>query len=71
MGEPEKILGIKIMTNAETSIMKLDQKLYIEELLKEYSMQDAKPVTTPVENYDMITPARPEEERANQQLFKS
>jgi len=70
LGEPEKILGIRITMNAETGIMKLDQKLYIEELLKEYSMQDAKPVATPVENYDMITPARPEEERANQQLFQ-
>jgi len=33
-------------------------------------MQDVKPVTTPVENHDMITPGKPEEEGANQHLFQ-
>ena len=42
-------LGIQIIHSRDSGIMTIDQEVKIEELLKEYKMEDCKPVSTPAE----------------------
>ena len=64
LGPVKQILGIRV--RKEESRLALDQTQYINNFLKEYSMDEARTVQTPIDGYEALTPARPEEERTNQ-----
>ena len=68
LGPVEQILGIRV--RREDDRLALDQTQYIENFLKEYQMDEARTVQTPIDGYEALTPARPEEERANQLAYQ-
>ena len=48
LGEPDTFLGIQIIIDRESQVMKLSQKDYIEEMLIEFNMWESRPKDTPV-----------------------
>ena len=49
MGEIHHLLGMTIRRSRETKTMTIDQKCYLEKVLKRFGMADCKPVATPME----------------------
>lgn len=49
MGVATSILGIRITRNFEQKTISIDQKSYIEDILKRFKMLDCNPVTTPLD----------------------
>ena len=47
MGDVQMILGMRVTRDRENEIIRIDQGLYIDKILKKFSMQDCKPVSTP------------------------
>jgi Reverse transcriptase (RNA-dependent DNA polymerase) len=47
LGPVKGCLGIRITSSEGGNTVKLDQKAYIDEILKKFGMQDCKPVSTP------------------------
>ena len=54
LGEPSKIIGIEVTKNDESII--ISQEKYIENILKKEGMEDANPVSTPMDSNDKIKP---------------
>ena len=48
-GEINFILGMEVKRYREKGVMTIDQKLYLQNVLKRFGMEDCKPVSTPVE----------------------
>ncbi|KAI0999804.1 hypothetical protein K3495_g8395 [Podosphaera aphanis] len=65
LGEIEKILGIPITRNRKRRTLWLDQQQYLEKILNQFGMKDAKhkPVSTPCENYENIRPLTDDDEK--------
>lgn len=63
LGEASNILGIRMQRDATT--IKLDQRRYIEDILKRFNMGDSNPVKTPADPNQKLTaemsPSTPEE----------
>uniref|UniRef100_A0A5B7BER2 Reverse transcriptase Ty1/copia-type domain-containing protein n=1 Tax=Davidia involucrata TaxID=16924 RepID=A0A5B7BER2_DAVIN len=51
LGATNKILGMKIHRDREADRLYLNEKRYIEKVLKRFAMQDSKPVSTPLAVY--------------------
>ena len=49
LGEVKSILGMSIDRNREKGILYINQKSYFEEILRNFGMEDCKPVSTPME----------------------
>ena len=49
-GEVHFILGMKISRNREKGILSIDQRAYLEAVLRKFGMQDCKPTYTPVDS---------------------
>ena len=67
-GPLKTILGIRVSQNDDTIAM--DQTHYVNNLLDKYGMTNCNGVSTPIDGYDGIQPARSEEERSNQQEYQ-
>lgn len=48
LGAAKRILGMEISRRREKSELQLSQKSYLEKVISRFSMEDAKPVTTPI-----------------------
>ncbi len=60
LGEVSLILGIRITRNRATRSITLDQKHYIRDMLKEFSISPTdKGVATPMLGYDSLSPTDP------------
>lgn len=64
LGPASYILGIRI--RRDENRLALDQTNYIKNILDEYNMADARPVNTPIDGYEALTPAKPNEPRTDQ-----
>jgi hypothetical protein len=62
MGQPSKIIGIKIMFTDDTVI--ISQQRYIENLLKKEGLQDANPIAMPMYPHIQLMP-NPEDNELN------
>lgn len=49
LGEAKKCFGIRISKNREAGTIKIDQKEFVEQILKKFNMSECKPVGTPLE----------------------
>lgn len=49
LGEAKKCFGIRISKNREAGTIKIDQKEFVEQILKKFNMAKCKPVGTPLE----------------------
>ena len=64
LGEAKYILGIRIRRDGKRII--LDQSKYIKNFLRDYQMDEAYPLAVPIEGYEALLPARPDETRTDQ-----
>jgi len=55
LGEVKFLLGIGVTRNRKTGIIELSQQAYVNQLLKRFNLQDAKPVTTPLSSGVRLT----------------
>ena len=55
LGEVKQILGMKITRDKQNHMLRLNQKGYIEKVLKRFNMKDEKPVTTPLAKQFKLT----------------
>ena len=58
LGNASYVLGIEIYRDRSKDILGLSQKGYIEKLLQRYSMQDCKPLDTPIAEGDKLSPTQ-------------
>lgn len=65
-GKASFILGIRIRRDVEGKRLALDRSTYIRKFLRDYDMEDCRPVTTPIDGYHALTPSGPADERTNQ-----
>ena len=66
LGETSVCLGIQIRRNRRNRTLTMDQHAYISKVLKEFSMENSKAVSTPIDGYEYIKPALDDEPMANQ-----
>jgi len=57
LGEVNFLLGIRVVRNRESGSIELSQQAYIDQLLKCFNLQEAKPVTTPLSSGVCLTQA--------------
>jgi hypothetical protein len=62
LGEPSRIVGIEI--NARDDSISISQPLYVDSILRKYGMEDANPVSTPLDPNGTLVP-NPEATEAN------
>lgn len=67
-GEVKRILGIQVHRLGNTLV--IEQSQYARKLLQDYEMDGCTPVATPIDGYESIQPAQPDEERADQQGYQ-
>jgi hypothetical protein len=59
LGKMTKILGMRVERDREQGTLKISQAAYIDIILARFNMQDAKPVSTPLNrNTKLIVPTR-------------
>lgn len=58
LGPVKQILGINVTKDEKTGEIKLDQKHYIESIMKRFNMEECKPVATPMEVKNKMLPER-------------
>ena len=71
MGKLHHFLGMKIVQNDQTGEVWMGQPLYTENLLQKFGMENAKPVSTPVDSNSKLVKATEDEDRIDQQLYQS
>lgn len=64
LGPASYVLGIRI--RRDENRLALDQSNTIRNILEQYNMTDARPVNTPIDGYEALTPAKPDEARTDQ-----
>ena len=69
-GPVNRILGIQVHRDWKKKTLILEQSQYAERLLKDYSMHEATPVSTPIDGYTSITTSQPDEQRADQREYQ-
>ena len=67
LGEPDKIIGMKITRDRAAGTLKLDQGHFIQENLAKMNMDKemAHPTLSPMDSYSSLEPAGPYNERCN------
>ncbi len=71
LGKLQHFLGITVVQDEEKGCTWIGQPAYTESLLKKFSMQDCKPVGTPVDVNTKLVKATDEEVCVDQQLYQS
>ena len=68
LGEVHKILGVRVVRDRQAGTLRLDQTHYIKDILARFSMnkEKAHPTLSPMDSYDNLRRAGPEDERTNQ-----
>ena len=66
LGEADVCLGIQIRRNRKNRTLTIDQHAYVTKILKEFNMENSKPVSTPIDSYEYIKPALEDEPMADQ-----
>ena len=69
-GPVNRILGIQSHRDWEANTVILEQSQYAEKVLRDYDMDQAIPVSTPIDGYTAIEPPQPDEARACQQDYQ-
>lgn len=67
-GEVKRILGIQVHRDSNRIV--IEQSQYARKLLQDYGMEQCTPVGTPLDGYESITAARPDEEQADQRAYQ-
>ena len=57
LGEADVCLGIQIRRDRKARTLTIDQRTYFNKVLAEFSMDNSKPVATPIDSYKYIKPA--------------
>ena len=73
LGEISKILGINVTRNRAQRTLRIDQSHYLKEVLKRLHMMKAdkhKRTDIPMNGYDGLRPAGPDDERIDQQSYQ-
>ena len=67
LGEVKFLLGIEVIRDRKSGSIDLSQQAYINQLLKQFNLQDANPITTPLSSGTCLTqddcPVTDEEKR--------
>ena len=71
MGKLHYFLGMKVLQNEKNGTVWIGQPAYMEKLLNKFGMQDAKPVSTPVDTSVKIIKGTDNDECVDQQLYQS
>ena len=66
LGEVDHILGMRVRRNRKSRNLTLDQSVYINNFISKYGMENAHPVSTPIDGYAALTAATPTEPRTDQ-----
>ena len=72
LGEMKKILGIQITRNRKARTLRMDQTHYLHDVLERLNMRQDKHKATdlPMNGYDALRPAEPEDVRINQHEYQ-
>lgn len=72
LGEVNKVLGVRVVRNREKGTLRLDQTHYVEDVLDRLHMakEKAQPTHSPLDSYDSLKPAGPNDFRVNQQEYQ-
>ena len=73
LGEPTKILGMKLTRDRKAGTLKLDQEHYIQETLAKFGMtkEMAHPTLSPLDNYESLRKSNLDEERCDKTEYQS
>ena len=69
-GPVNRILGIQSHRDWKAGTVILEQSQYAEKVLRDYDMDQAVPVSTPIDGYASLGPSQPDEARASQQDYQ-
>ena len=69
-GPVNRILGIQSHRDWKANTVILEQSQYAEKILRDYDMDQAVPVSTPIDGYTSLAPSQPDETRACQQDYQ-
>lgn len=70
MGEVKKILGLSIQRDRKQRALTISQAAYIEETLKKFNLNNAKPASLPVSDRGTLVATQPNEAQADQSLYQ-
>ena len=70
-GEVHHILGMEVIRNRNKKLMTISQKLYLEEVLRRFGMEDCKPVAIPMEPNKKFNKLSADEEPADEKQFQA
>ena len=71
MGELHYFFGVKIIQDEEDGKVWIGQPAYAESILQKFSMENAKPVSTPVDTGTKLVKATEESDSVDQALYQS
>jgi hypothetical protein len=73
LGEPRRILGINVSRDRQTGTIHLCQQTYIHDILTRHSMENAKPMLSPMDKNERFVEATPETalSETDRQLYQS
>jgi hypothetical protein len=69
LGEVNHILGLRVLRDENQ--VSIDQRYYVENVLKKFGMDQCKPVSTPIETSTYLLPLQDEEEAVNLEEYRS
>jgi hypothetical protein len=69
IGNINVCLGLQISRDEASKTLSISQTQYILSMLRAYRMEDCTPISTPIDGYESTAPARPDEPRADSQLY--
>jgi Reverse transcriptase (RNA-dependent DNA polymerase) len=70
LGPPTSFLGMNIVRNVIDRSLTLDQSGYIQRMLADFQMEDAKPADTPLDASLPLCSRQPHEKQADQELYQ-
>jgi hypothetical protein len=72
LGEVNKILGVQVIRDRKNKTITLDQSHYTKDLLSRHGMdkEKANPISIPLNGYDLLKPAGPQDKRADQKEYQ-
>ena len=70
LGEMTQFCGIRVQQDREHGVVKLDQSLFVRQMLKDFQMQDAVPALEPSTGYEFMKKALPGDTRCDQRLYQ-
>ncbi|OBW64777.1 MAG: Nucleotide-diphospho-sugar transferase [Aureobasidium pullulans] len=72
LGEVSKILGVQVIRDRKNRTITLDQSHYTKDLLSRHGMdkEKANPISIPLNGYDLLKPAGPQDKRADQKEYQ-